>query len=742
MSQNQPTILQQLQHAIQLHQTGQLSLAEAIYRDVLAIDSKQADALHYLGMLLNQTGNTERAIAYIQQSILISPENAVYQSNLGTIFTRLCDHEKAAAYFRNAIALNPNFITAIINLGCALKDLKKYDDAISSFRRALAINANLPDVQNHIGEIQVMLRKFDDAEQSFQHALKISVQHVPAIINLSTSLKRKNQFEQAASLCRQALLIKPDAWGALVNLGTICFETDQYREAEQHYRNALKLLTTAALTQHGDIIHTHLGLVAMKIGRLDDAEREFKESIILNPGNYQSYVNLALAHKALGKLEEALDCLRNAIAIDADQPTTFSNYLITMLYDTRFKREEIYAEHKRYGELFERPLGSLTSPPLNNKNPTRKLRIGYVSADFWTHVVNFFFEPILAEHDKTKFHVTCFSNNNKVDSSTSRLMKLADNWVMCKDLTDSELTARIQKEKIDILIDLSGHTGDNRLPVFASRAAPVQMTWIGYASTTGLSNMDYRISDEHLDPLGVTDDIHSEVVLRLPGTGAAFNADPNSPEINILPSLNSPKFIFACLNGIYKINRDVVSLWAEILHDVPNGMLMLGNASDTTATTRMEKLFVDAGIDPSRLIFKPRLAQIDYLRLHHEIDLALDTFPYCGGTTTWHSVWMGVPVVTLAGDTPVSRCGVAVLRPIGLVEYIASSKKQYVEIAIAAAKNPSMLAKTRTDLRNRIRANSAQNPLVITKNVEGFYRAAWEAWCNGRKLSGDFSLSN
>ncbi len=740
MSTNTSAHLSQLQKAVQLHQSGNLAQAEAIYRGVLLEDPKQPDALHYLGMLLNQTGNPIDAIEHINASLLVSPKNAVFFSNLGTIYTGLREFDQAATAFRKAIALNPAFTTAIVNLGCTLKDQKQYGEALAAFQRALSQNKNLPDVQNHIGEIQELLKQFDLAEISFSQALQLAPDHVPALINLSTSLRRKKQYDRAASLCRQALLKNPMAWGAAINLGSICFEMKHYREARLHFTNALSMIDVNLLPNVGNIIHTHLGLVATREGRLADAVQDFKRAIELDSTNFESHSNLALVYKDAGKIPEALASFRDSIAVNPGNPVTHSNYLMTMLYDPLQTREHVFAEHKQFSDLFEKPFVQLSQPLDNDKNPVRKLRVGYVSADFWQHVVTTFFEPVLINHDKSQFHVTCFSNNYLVDHSTIRLQKLADNWIMCKDMSDVALCARIRKEKIDILIDLSGHSGENRLPVFARRAAPVQMTWIGYAGTTGLSNIDYRISDEYLDARGVTEDIHTETLIRLPGTQAAYKPQIDSPDVNALPSINSSHFVFACLNGIYKINQATALTWSRILSRVPNASLMLGNANDESATERLVQMFAEAGIDRSRLIFQRRLPLVEFLRLHHQIDLALDPFPYNGGTTTWHSLWMGVPVVTWAGDTPVSRCGAAVLGPLGLNQFIAKSEAEYIDIAVNASKNLSALAKTRADLRLIIQNSPSNDPAVITKNLERAYRATWTAWCDGRKLGNDFRL--
>jgi len=299
------------------------------------------------------------------------------------------------------------------------------------------------------------------------------------------------------------------------------------------------------------------------------------------------------------------------------------------------------------------------------------------------------------------------------------------------DLSDDELAGRIRADSIDILIDLAGHTALNRLPVFARKPAPVQASYIGYPGTTGLSAMDYRISDPWQDPVGLTERYHSETLVRIPG-GMAYEPEPDAPEINALPALHSGELVLACLNGLNKLNPAVVVLWARILQSLPQARLMLGNVTDGGTRDRLTAIFGKAGIGAERLILQPRVTVPEYLALHHQIDLALDPFPYNGGTTTMHSLWMGVPMITMAGDHAVSRLCAAHLSRVGLDEFITHSEEEYLQCAVRFANDLPRLNEVRQSLRARMNAPQCQST-IITRQLEAAYREMWQTWCLSQK---------
>ena len=297
-------------------------------------------------------------------------------------------------------------------------------------------------------------------------------------------------------------------------------------------------------------------------------------------------------------------------------------------------------------------------------------------------------------------------------------------------MSDDQLAERIRDDGIDILVDLSGHTGSNRLPVFARKPAPVQTTWIGYVGSTGLTAMDYRLTNAEVDPPGLTERYHSETLIRIPDTGIAYRPESDCPAVNSLPALTSDTFTFASLNNLIKINPSVIKVWRRILDALPHAKLMLGNATDRGTQERVLRQFNQAGIDTDRLILLPRMSFNDYLTLHHRIDVALDPFPYNGGTTTMHALWMGVPVITLTGEHMVSRCAVPLLSRVGLDDFVTHSEEAYVHRALQCAHDLPALDRIRQALRSRM-SDSNQDARAVTRHIETAYRTMWRTWCAG-----------
>lgn len=473
----------------------------------------------------------------------------------------------------------------------------------------------------------------------------------------------------------------------------------------------------------------YLGNLALKAAAYDDAISRFARVLAVQPDYPEVLSNMGLALKHQGQPDAALACFRQSLALDPGIVETHSNMLLTMLYCPSQAPAEIYAEHLRFADRFEAPLRAGWPAHDNLRDPDKRLKIGYLSADFCRHTAANLIEPVLVNHDKAAFEVFCYYNNTLEDDMTRRFIVLADHWLPCLDDSDQQLAQRIRDDGIDILVDLSGHTAGNRLLAMARKPAPIQATWMGYQSTTGLSAIDYRISDDATDPPGMTERYHSETLVRLPAQGQ-FTPDVDSPPVNALPALDAGYVTFGCLNNLAKINQDSVHLWARILNAVPGSRMMLGNASEPASRHRMLAMFAEEGVPAERLILEPKMALHQYLALHHRIDLALDTFPYNGGTTTFHALWMGVPVIALGGDTPVSRAGMTIMAKAGYPELVADSVDDYVALTVELARDLPRLSAIRQGLRARAGKLFDNDPAYLTRPLEQLYRQLWRAWCH------------
>jgi len=551
---------------------------------------------------------------------------------------------------------------------------------------------------------------------------RIQQQTADKHMNHGNTLLLQGQPEQAVEHYRQALLLMPDYAIAHYNLGNALSAQGKLDEAVASYQ--------AAILHKPDFVEAYgnLGNMLHALKRLDESVQCFHKALEINPSDPELHLNLGNALRKQGKPEQAIDCFRRALVLNPAHAIAFSNLLFTLQNQPNHPPAEVFAEHQRYAQHFETPVKPFWQAHANTPDPERRLKVGYVSGDFRQHAVAYFFEPILACHDTTRFEIYGYSNNPLRDHTTEHIAALMAHWLDCSSLSDAQLAEQIRADGIDILVDLSGHTALNRLPVFARKPAPVQLTYIGYPGSTGLTSIDYRISDPWQDPPGVTERYHSETLVRLPG-GMAYQPEPGAPDVNALPALASGELMLACLNDLSKVNPAVIKLWARILQALPQARLMLGNVIDNTIRQRLTDLFGQAGIGPERLVLQPRVSVPEYLALHHQIDLALDPFPYNGGTTTMHSLWMGVPVITLAGDHAVSRLCAAHLSRVGLDAFITHSEDEYLQCAIKFANDLPALNAVRQSLRERMNAPQCQSA-AITRQLEAAYRDMWQKWCN------------
>lgn len=686
------TVGMDISYAVQLanhhHQAGRLSEADAVCQQILQISPKHPDALHLLGMIAYQIGMYDVAETFLSNALESAPNFADGHNNLGVVLMEQGKLKEASACYQKAIFLKPTHANAHYNLGNVFKDHGKLKEAVVSYQNAISFQPGYAKAHNNLGDALQQQGRLAEAVSSYREALRINPDMAEVHCNLGSVHQELGKPEESIISHRQAIKIKPDFAKAYINLGSA--------------------------------LHA--------LGQLDEAVACGRRALLIKPDDADAHWVLGNALWGQGLLEDAIVSYRKALSIKPDFALAYSNLLCSMQYMATVTPAEVFSEHQHYAEQYETPHRALWQHHKNSRNPERRIKIGYVSGDFFDHSVAFFIEPILASHDKAQVEIYCYYNHTKHDSHTDRIAASSSHWLVCAGMGDEQLAERIHADGIDILVDLSGHTSRNRLLVFARKPAPVQATWIGYPGTTGLTAMDYRITDAYLDPPGLTERYHSEQLIRLPDTGAAFRPEPGCPPVNPLPALTSGELIFACLNNLLKINSAVTALWARLLMALPDSRLMLGNVTDSGTRQRLVEMFGKAGIAAERLILQPRMPIADYLALHQQIDLVLDPFPYNGGTTTLHSLWMGVPVITLAGEHAVSRVGVALLSRVGLSEFITHSEDEYLQRAIQLAQDLPGLNRIRQSLRGRMGGANCE-PGAITRNLEAAYRDMWRKWC-------------
>lgn len=485
------------------------------------------------------------------------------------------------------------------------------------------------------------------------------------------------------------------------------------------------------LQQHTGNVQVHLdyGDLQKRLGNLTMAAEHFNRAICLAP-------NLAVGHSCLGgvyrlmaKHEEAETHYRRAVELAPNQAHIHSNLLMSMLYTGRYNEAEKFTEFQRWEQRHTHNLQVYTNYS-NNNDPGRQLRIGYVSGDFRRHPMALFLVPVLSTHNRHNFNIFTYSLCEASHDPVNRLMRsMVSNWRDAAQWNDSRMAEQIRADRIDILVDLVGHTENHRLLVFARKPAPVQVTWLGFPATTGLTSMDYRITDAWADPPGDTEQFHSEHLVRLENGFSCFSPAAEEPFVGLPPQESNGFITFGSLNNLAKITSTVVDTWAALLGKVQTSRLILKNHSlnDTGVAQQLLSWFADRGVDPQRIILKPTVKDYaEHLEVYNDIDIGLDTFPYNGTTTTFEALWMGVPVVTLAGQSHVSRVGTSILSRIGLQRLVAQNRGAYLDIAMRLIPEAPEL---RLKLRNRMMGSSLCQAHIFTCTLENAYREMWRKWC-------------
>jgi protein O-GlcNAc transferase len=669
------------------HLAGRLAEAERAYREVLAAEPNHAGALQYLGALCLRSGRVDEAIQLIQRSIHLKPDDADAHGNLGNALRAKGDFAGAAASYERAIQLKPSEAQIYFNLGNVRVDQGRLDLATESYRRAIELKKDFAGAFYNLGKALADQRQWEEAVAAFQGAIRAQPRFPEAYFNLGHSLLEVRQFEEAAKTLRMAIQLMP----------------------------------------HSAVARNMLGSALSHMGDNEGAEREFREAIRLKPDYDVTYSNLARTQAENGEMDDALVNFRRAIELAPHNPVIHSNLVYALYFRAGSTAAEILSEHRQWAHRHAQGFVSQIRPFENDREPSRRLRIGYVSPDFWNHPGGRFMMPLLAAHDHGQFEIFCYSSVVNPDAFTARAQGYADVWRDIRTLPDERAADVIRGDGIDILLDLSLHMAGNRMLLFARRPAPVQVTYLAYPGTSGLDAMDYRITDPFIDRPGSDDGRYSEKSIRLPHCYWCYEAPEGSPDVAPLPAAGRGNVTFGCLNNFSKVSPAALETWAAILSALPGSRLLL-HAQAGSHRDRAGKFFAQRGVSPDRLSFVQRAPFLEYLKTYERIDIALDPFPYVGGTTSCDALWMGAPVVTLAGELATGRGGVSIMNNIAHSEWIADSPGQFIEIAKTLAGDLAGLARIRSGLRDRMRNSPLMDAKRFAADMENAYRQMWRAW--------------
>jgi protein O-GlcNAc transferase len=744
-----PTVAQVFALAWKHHQAGGLAQAEQLYKQVLQADPNHADASCFLGAVCQAQGRLAEAEMSYRRALSIAPNYGNAHNCLGVLLAQQNRFAEAGASFEQAVRFEPDNAEAHYNWGLALHARGQRQAAMQRFHQALMFKPDYPETLNDLGNSQAEEGMLADAVLSYQQALRLRPQFAKAHFNLGAVLHKLNRPEEAIEHWRNALQIQPvfpetrdNLAHAFLVKGLALQGQGDLSDAERFFREALRINPVLAEA------HNNLGTVFEQQDQLDQAIRCYQEALRINPAFAEALNNAGCALLRQGQLDEALASIRQALRFQPDLVTAQSNLVSCLNYDVETDPDTVFSEHRRWGQLVEQ--SAKPAVHFNDPSPERSLRIGYVSPNLCFHPLVRYLEPVFIYHNRRQVTVHCYSEVRSPDDVTVRLQGLVDSWSSTVGLTDSEVAERIRRDEIDILVDLAGHTAGSRLAVFAHKPAPIQATWLGYMNTTGLTSVDYRLTDDVLDPSGVrspasgvkstfsdtglrTPDfghfLDTEELYRLPEGMCCFAPPADAPAVGPLPALRRGHMTFGSLNSLLKLNGKVFDLWSRVLKALPNSRLLIFHHKLTGSTREaIRRQLVDRGVGSERLDLRQGSAGPGYLGVYGEIDISLDTFPCTGGVTTCESLWMGVPVVNLCGVRPAGRNSKALLARVGLGEWAVNTPDEYVAWAVRWANNLDGLSQLRMQMREKMTIDLCDGQ-KFTRSLESAYRAMWRRWC-------------
>lgn len=707
-----------------LHALGKHDEAIAAYRKALELNPDYFEAQNNLANVLVETGDFAEAEKCARQAVALMPGEPTPLNNLGNALRGLQKGDEAMAAYDAALAKRPDFVQAMNNRAMCLCWLNRLEEGVAQFKQAVQHDPSNADLHNNLGTALTHLGLAEEAGPCFQTAVDLKGDHVEAINNLGSTLNTLGKPEMAVPLFRRAIELKPGFVEAHTNLSAALSSLGKKAEALAEIDEAIKLRPAASKE------HFMRGIILRDLHRVDEGIEAIREALRLEPRNAQALSGIGYALLERGDLEEAMKMLKGSIELKPD-PQTHSNVLLTIHYHPGYSAADLLREHQGWAELHEKPLRAGWRRHENDRDPGRRLRVGYVSPDFRGHSVSYFLEPILRNHDHEQVEIFAYAHTASVDIHTWRLRAQIDQWREIANRKPEDVAEQIRQDKIDILVEMAGHTGNNALLTFARKPAPVQINMIGFPSTTGLSAIDYRVTDSLCDPPGMTERFNTEKLLRIDPIFWCYLPPEGVAEVGELPAMENGVVTFTSVNNFTKVTPEVQRLWAKILAAAPGSRMIMQTSALSSEHTqeKVKKIFAEEGVGAERLEFRPWSDFNSYMKLLERSDMTLDPFPFNGGTTTCHSLWMGAPVITLAGDRHASRMGLSMMHCIGLPEFVAKTPDEYVQIAVHFANDLSRLSEIRKGMRQRLTNSPLLDGAAYTRHLENAYRQVWHTWC-------------
>lgn len=717
----QAAIAAKIEVAIALQKAGELEQAKAIYCDVLASDPHHCDAWHLLGMTLYSAGAYESALECLEKARALLGDHPEVIGNMALVYHAAGDFEQALEMLRFVVQSEPANANARNNLGVFLLENGRFREAETQLAKTLEIQPDFDQAGMNLANCWVRQNRLHDAEQLYDELLRKNPDDLDVLGNLGECYRRQCKWDAALDVLQQVVRLRPDDLVSQITYARTLVNLGRLEDAAERFEALVNEYPHCAKARH------YLGTVLLEQDDVTGAVREIKRALEMTPDDAHALCSLGFAYIQSDRRADAAECFQAALKIDPSMSGAHGCLLYLMSGDPAFSPERVFEEHVRWGEIHGN-VAQLAAHK-NTRDPARRLRIGYASADFCEHAVASFFEPLLRLRNRDHFEIYCYYESGVEDHITAQMKAEADHWRVTFGRSDQQVARQILDDQIDILVDLAGHTVGNRLPALAYKPAPVQISWLGYPNTTGLKAIDYCLTCDVQNPVGEPT-LHTEDLIRIPGGSFCFAPPKNAPDVFDLPASHNGFVTFGSLHRPFKISSYTQDLWAAALKACPNARLLAFNTYfNESLKTELRNALVQRGVDAERIEIRNTYRGESYLETYREIDIGLDATPWAGGTTTMEALWMGVPVIGYYGNNRPSRGTAGIVHHLGHPDWIARTKDEYSARLSQLASDLPELVRIRQTLREQTRNTIADEQRFVTE-LEQAYRKVWKRWCD------------
>ena len=710
-----------IREGLNLQRAGQLDQAKLKYCQVLERAPNNPDALHLLGMTLFAAGECMAALEFLLRANDVIPNHPSLLANLGIVHRALGDFEAAKNVLHRSIALDPNQLSARNTLGTVLLALSDAEAAEAQFQAVLDVDPSFENAAMNLANAWQQLGRLRDAEFLYRRILKDDPHDVATLNNLGETLRKQRKCDESLLLLTQAVAVSPGFEAASINLGRTLSEMGRYQDAIAQFESLIERRPDLPKPHH------YLGKALIEAGDFQRGQATLERALALAPSDFHVHCSLGSAYREASKPVSAARCFREAMRLRPSASNAHSSLLFVLSADPSICPQALFEEHCKWG-VVHGSCQRIATLPIDGRRD-RPLRIGYVSADFRNHPVASFFRPVLESHCKEAVESYCYAEVAAPDETTRQLQNKADHWRFTVGLSDFQVAEQIVNDKIDVLVDLAGHTAGSRIKAFAHRPAPVQITWLGYPNTTGLDTMDYRLTCSIQNPVNEPS-YHTEELIRMPDGAICFSPPRSAPSVTPLPCHRNGYITFGSLHRPFKITSGVCQMWANVLlANASSRLLLLNHRFTDESASVFREAMSQRGIESGRIEIRRDYKAQDYLRIYQDIDIGLDTTPWAGGTTTMEALWMGVPVVGFYGDRRSARSTAAILDRVGLGDLIGHSPDEYVRLATQLSADVPRLDDLRSELRGLVQETIC-NADAFTRQLESTLRHLWERYAD------------